>query len=559
MSQIYSNSPIKKTGKNLAHRKYRFLLIFVLLSILGCFIKPPRVDLYTNGSWVTYSNANNVNDLAFDRDGYLWAATEGGVVRWDTTHKTYKKYSPEDGLPSNVITAILPASDGTIWVGSQDGRIARFIDRHWKKYVIPELSDRMAIEDIHEDKKGNIWFATYGAGAIRINKHGQRVFLLEDGIASVAVKSILEDADGNLWFMTYPPCCDNLDGKNIHAVFGEKNGIKEGISKFDGIEWSIHIEDLMLNRNSFQGPPYYSFGINGNEFWVDSEIENRIYRMKGGIVDVFPVNFEQPLDLSKIYTDKSGNLWFFTDNKGIAKFDKKKWQQFTDNDGLISNNVTSMTEDSNSVFWFGTEDGISSYDGSSWVTFRTHDIYSTLPQRVRWFEFGKDGQLWIANYYRIYKQESNEWVFGSSSDAPSEYLISHIVSPSSDNAIEINSISPEIVATSRNGDTVLGIFHYYDARDETSFVFSIITMSRAKSLQLLNVDGNVYLQDVILTDNGDLWLAKSNGVSRFKNGKWQNFTTTDGLSGNYIYDASQAPDGSIWFVTDGGLSQLLEK
>jgi hypothetical protein len=48
--------------------------------------------------WSAYTNANYVNDIAFDRDGNLWVAGSGGVVRWDPTEKTYVKYMVGDDL-----------------------------------------------------------------------------------------------------------------------------------------------------------------------------------------------------------------------------------------------------------------------------------------------------------------------------------------------------------------------------------------------------------------------------------------------------------------------------
>ena len=41
----------------------------------------------------------------------------------------------------------------------------------------------------------------------------------------------------------------------------------------------------------------------------------------------------------------------------------------TDNTGLISNRVNSVTVDKNHLKWFGTDEGISRFDGSNWMNF----------------------------------------------------------------------------------------------------------------------------------------------------------------------------------------------
>jgi ligand-binding sensor domain-containing protein len=69
----------------------------------------PNVDI-----WRSYTNGNRVSDLAIEGNT-LWAATEGGVVRWDRTAGTYVKYTTADGLANNSVLAVAVDGIGHKW------------------------------------------------------------------------------------------------------------------------------------------------------------------------------------------------------------------------------------------------------------------------------------------------------------------------------------------------------------------------------------------------------------------------------------------------------------
>ncbi|WP_439102105.1 diguanylate cyclase domain-containing protein [Congregibacter sp.] len=59
------------------------------------------------------------------------------------------------------------------------------------------------------------------------------------------------------------------------------------------------------------------------------------------------------------------------------------------------------------------------------------------------------------------------------------------------------------------------------------------------------------------TPDGDLWIGTYGGGALFMRGRdFQSFTKDQGLISNVVYDIHRAVDGSIWFATDLGLSQL---
>lgn len=76
-------------------------------------------------------SSNKISDLAVDRSGVAWIATDNGI---NAVHGTYSRpggfevtdwrvYSTEDGLTSNVVTAVAVDSRNTVWVGTEAGLV----------------------------------------------------------------------------------------------------------------------------------------------------------------------------------------------------------------------------------------------------------------------------------------------------------------------------------------------------------------------------------------------------------------------------------------------------
>ncbi len=63
-----------------------------------------------------------IKSLYYDKKGFLWVGTNGnGLVVFDLKTKNYYHYTIEDGLPNNVIYAILPDSENNLWLSSNRG------------------------------------------------------------------------------------------------------------------------------------------------------------------------------------------------------------------------------------------------------------------------------------------------------------------------------------------------------------------------------------------------------------------------------------------------------
>jgi ligand-binding sensor domain-containing protein len=67
-------------------KKTRLFVVLVLLSAGTLACGSPAVPTPTPisySTWTSFTNGNDIRDLAFDGQGNLWAASSGGAVRWD--------------------------------------------------------------------------------------------------------------------------------------------------------------------------------------------------------------------------------------------------------------------------------------------------------------------------------------------------------------------------------------------------------------------------------------------------------------------------------------------
>lgn len=85
-----------------------------------------KVTHYVNDSEANSLSNNSLKTLYFAPNGILWIGTNGsGLDAFDTKRQEFYNYDVQDGLANNVIYAILPDSEGNLWLSSNKG-ITRF-------------------------------------------------------------------------------------------------------------------------------------------------------------------------------------------------------------------------------------------------------------------------------------------------------------------------------------------------------------------------------------------------------------------------------------------------
>jgi len=137
------------------------------------------------------------------------ATRSGGRTPIDTTNPAdyiRTDFTVEDGLPDNVVDAIVETQNGMLWVGTQSG-LASFDGRQFSpiNFQAEGLPAQGAVHSLLESSSGDLWIGTQ-AGVVRIPKTALDQFSptlltfhhLGSGPGD-EVAALLQARDGALW------------------------------------------------------------------------------------------------------------------------------------------------------------------------------------------------------------------------------------------------------------------------------------------------------------------------------------------------------------------------
>lgn len=150
--------------------------------------------------------------LAEDRDQALWIGGADGLYRVDPHTGGLDAYSPDPGLRTRPVYAVLPEDDGTLWIGTWMGGLVRFDPRTGPRATFrhdPEVPHSLAHDRplaLLQDSRGRLWVGTWGGGLDLLDPATGRFthHRVADGtgLASDRIRALCEGEDGTLWVGT---------------------------------------------------------------------------------------------------------------------------------------------------------------------------------------------------------------------------------------------------------------------------------------------------------------------------------------------------------------------
>jgi ligand-binding sensor domain-containing protein/AraC-like DNA-binding protein len=137
---------------------------------------------------------NSISLLYEDREGNLWIGTHRGLNRF----KNGKFYVPgyQQELANQVILTMAADTRGNLWIGAGNGFYRLKNTR--SKPLLERISAHV-IRDIHIDWIGSIWLGTIDQGLIRFIGGRFIAYPLDSEFSNAKVYRVLEDRYANLW------------------------------------------------------------------------------------------------------------------------------------------------------------------------------------------------------------------------------------------------------------------------------------------------------------------------------------------------------------------------
>ncbi|MFN8861959.1 MAG: ATP-binding protein [Gemmatimonadaceae bacterium] len=220
----------------------------------------------------------SVTRLAVDRDGYVWGATFGGLIRFDGRSVLSLSARELPILTGNAVTAVLARPNGELWIGTPAGTVARLRNgRLVDTLPHPPMPAGGAVSDLLMDRGGTLWLQSlrdvYGYaegrwsrqplrfggvsplahdaagdvivhgtdGVIRATTHGGEV--LAPSVLPTALRSPAEapvalhtDRRGRIW-LGGPDGLHRVEGQRVRRITGVPGPVHVVTSDENGMLW----------------------------------------------------------------------------------------------------------------------------------------------------------------------------------------------------------------------------------------------------------------------------------------------------------------------------------
>ena len=450
---------------------FRFLL--TITSIFLCF-QLRAAENYFSGLSIENGLPSNVTSaIVQDTQGFIWIGTDKGLCRYDAySMLCFNKENATYPLPSNRISALLIDGDN-LWVGTWN-QLCLLNTKTFEIEIINE-ADIKTVRALYKDDEGNIWIGT-NTGLYIYNgqtKHFRHFNSNNSQLSHNTIRSFYQDKSGSMWIGTY-----------------------DGLNRFNGIKFE-------------------SYNLKGH---YKPEIANNL------ILAIVPVQENDSLLLVGTET----GLCFFN------KYNTNFYCINTQNSSL-SNEVIKSIYIGNNKYWLGTDYGLNVYDYQSGQIesyfHNPHVNHSICNNVVRQIYKDKNELLWFmtANGISLLEQPSQGYSLHEVIDEAKGHKAGNLIR---DMLIE------------KDGTKWLATIHgvICEKTDGSREFFT----SKSPWQKRLLID-NVYALE---QDNlGQIWIGTAGGINIWNRQEQKMYAITsnkqNGLSSNYIKDIVHLKDGTI--------------
>ncbi|HAA15572.1 MAG TPA: hypothetical protein DCE41_29245 [Cytophagales bacterium] len=310
---------------------------------------------------------SNIYDLRRDQQGRLWIATSGdGVFYYD--EGVFTQITEQNSLlPSNSTRALYTDSDGTVWIGTDEGFVC------WRQGKIQYLISQQnglpgnTVNCFLKDNIGTLWVGT-DEGLVRFGEEERSIETLNQdlGLSHSTVESMVEDPEGSLWLGTYR---------------GGINRVKDG--KFSNFGKPEALPDDVINVTY----------PDGDQIWVGTDNGLALFK-DNTIVQISLGSTPEENRVRDILRDTQNRLWICTHN-GLVQYENGRViQRISEAEGLANSSARNILEDTQGRLWIGTRTGLSRIELDGTIRTYNKDNGITNEFIMSLYE-SEDGGIWV--------------------------------------------------------------------------------------------------------------------------------------------------------------------
>lgn len=522
------------------------LLCLILATTVQASSELPNAWRYNVRQWSTQDDLphNKIHDVIQDSEGFIWAATWDGLVRFNGQRFTLFDTRNTPGLRTRGFRALATNAQGDLIAGSARQGPWIFQDGLWSA-LAPERLDSLWITVLMSDGQQGWWIGTEN-GLARIDRHGGRLDDWPAGslIARTWINSVAQDSDGSIMAATEDGLILGITADHPGQAVGNATGLP-GTT----ILTALRLRDGRIVVGSDSGV-YASDGRDGPF--------RRIAAIPGVRID-------------GLLQDGSDAVWINTSDEGLILWNGDDYARIDEAMGLRGRATRALMQDREGLIWAGTADGLARIaDG---VATTLHSELGLVDNYVRSVLSTRDGSVWIGTAKGVSRWDGEQlhvvevpWhenregsVLAMAEDGDGVWL-----GTDNQGLIRIpHARNADVLRIHReNGLPANQVRSLLTARDGSVWIGTIAGMAR------LRPDGTVErIRSNSLGDEGivralhedpqgGLWISTAVGIGyRSADGQLRNYdrSTTPAFPSEITFDFLTDPDGTVWIGTDSGL------
>ena len=548
-------------------------LLALLAQCSGAFAAEILGDLiqYPHTAWTAGDGLHGrIQSIVQTSDGYLWLATEFGLVRFDGVRFVPSEAGAGPPVPSGEIFSLLATRDGTLWIGTLNG----LVGWHEGKVIeYPELAGK-AVVSLLEDQTGTVWAG--GPGEVcAIRQRNIQCSQIEGGGDRLCFTAIAA--------MSSTPYM--------------KTGIGVcGLEPSWGYGSGRPVRRIAMTRRPITVRQALVQGKQGRGYIAITGREDRVLRQSGpdGMDQYQILGVRPPFMAEGLLRDHRDALWIGTVQHGILRVQNGTVSQFSHDNGLTGDFVSALFEDREGTIWAGTINGLDRFREPAVSTISANQGMSTPVGCVL---AARDGSVWIGSYVGLNRWRQGRMTLYRATPLPRSVAArehetrsgrieaSEVTDPGlRDN--EITSLFEDqrgrIWVGTLNGGVAwfehgrftpvrgvpVGIVTaiFADAHEGvwiclSAFgLFHVIDGSVVESVPWpwSQQEHSPQVSAVVPDSLGGLWLGfLKGGIAYFKDGQVHtSLSRKDGLGSDRIWNLYIDHEGTLWASTEGGLSRI---
>ncbi len=400
--------------------------ICALLALPLCLPAGVRISQYQKTYWAVEQGLPHsyVTAIAHAPEGYLLVGTYEGLARFDG-----REFRPLDSKPSLRLgetwtSALLLSRDGSLWVGTFEGTLARL--REGKAMEVHATGG--SIFALAEDGEGAVWASS--RSGVRRWKAGrlQPVAGVSAPLES-AWNVLAAAADGAMWVADASGLkCWRQGGVSTVVRNGGASGdVLAVLRRQAGGVWVGTTRGLyrlegaaqpLVEMPGVQGPVTSLLEESGGTLWAGSW-GHGLYRWSTEGVARWAGQDGLPDDhIRTLAEDSEGNLWIGMRSGGLGRWKEPRIVPYGTPEGLSGNYAATVAEDGAGNLWLGTWRGglYRRRDG----VFAKQPTPTPEPEfAVRAMAFDRQGGVWLGNWEGVFELRAGVYRrYAKEADAP---------------------------------------------------------------------------------------------------------------------------------------------